>query len=229
MSELNDPLSDPDKCARDIILFQELGINTIRIYSINAHLNHDKCMTMLAKAGIYLFLDVNSPLPHHHLNRYEPWNSYNLYYFENVFKVVEQFSHYNNTLGLLPGTKLSTTPSPPVWLPHMSKRWSAKSKSYIEYNAPEPSRRLFSGRRLELSNASSTVPRVWRRQPQRISRLLWRQLVPVVWRPDILQQRVQHLGQRLQTFHQTNVFRNMGAMRYCREISMKSQYCTQTI
>ena len=90
-------------------------------------------------------------------------------------------------------------------------------------------RRLFSGRRLELSNASSTVPRVWRRQPQRISRLLWRQLVPVVWRPDILQQRVQHLGQRLQTFHQTNVFRNMGAMRYCREISMKSQYCTQTI
>ena len=55
VSELNDPLSDPDKCARDIILFQELGINTIRIYSINAHLNHDKCMTMLAKAEYICF------------------------------------------------------------------------------------------------------------------------------------------------------------------------------
>ena len=201
MSELNDPLSDPDKCARDIILFQELGINTIRIYSINAHLNHDKCMTMLAKAGIYLFLDVNSPLPHHHLNRYEPWNSYNLYYFENVFKVVEQFSHYNNTLGFIAGNEIVNDPiSASVAAPYV-KAVVREIKS--TKNHP---RRLFSGRRLELSNASSTVPRVWRRQPQRISRLLWRQLVPVVWRPDILQQRVQHLGQRLQTFHQTNVF-----------------------
>ena len=67
-------------------------------------------MTMLAKAGIYLFLDVNSPLPHHHLNRYEPWNSYNLYYFENVFKVVEQFSHYNNTLGVIAGNEIVNDP-----------------------------------------------------------------------------------------------------------------------
>ena len=66
----------------------------------------------------------------------------------------------------MPGTKLSTTPSPPVWLPHMSKRWSAKSKAISNTMHQEPSRRLFSGRRLELSNASSTVPRVWRRQPQ---------------------------------------------------------------
>lgn len=136
VSELNDPLSDPDKCARDIILFQELGINTIRIYSINAHLNHDKCMTMLAKAGIYLFLDVNSPLPHHHLNRYEPWNSYNLYYFENVFKVVEQFSHYNNTLGFIAGNEIVNDPiSASVAAPYV-KAVVREIKSYIEYNAP---------------------------------------------------------------------------------------------
>ena len=214
MSELNDPLSDPDKCARDIILFQELGINTIRIYSINAHLNHDKCMTMLAKAGIYLFLDVNSPLPHHHLNRYEPWNSYNLYYFENVFKVVEQFSHYNNTLGFIAGNEIVNGPiSASVAAPYV-KAVVREIKSYIEYNAPRTIPVGYSA----ADDLNYRMPlaqyRVWRRQPQRISRLLWRQLVPVVWRPDILQQRVQHLGQRLQTFHQTNVFSEYG----CNEV-----------
>lgn len=106
VSEKQDPLSNPDACARDILLFQELGINTVRIYSINPDLNHDACMTMLAMAGIYLILDVNSPLQNQHLNRYEPWTTYNEVYLEHVFKVVEQFSHYNNTLGFLLGMKL---------------------------------------------------------------------------------------------------------------------------
>lgn len=63
-------------------------------------------MSMLAAAGIYLVLDVNSPIPGHHLNRYEPWNSYNEVYMENVFKVVEQFSYYNNTLGFFAGNEI---------------------------------------------------------------------------------------------------------------------------
>lgn len=63
-------------------------------------------MSMLAAAGIYLVLDVNSPLPNHHLNRYEPWNTYNLDYLENIFKVVEQFSYYNNTLGFFAGNEI---------------------------------------------------------------------------------------------------------------------------
>lgn len=79
---------------------------TIRIYSINTDLNHDYCMSLLAKAGIYLVLDVNSPLPFHHLNRYEPWTTYTPEYLANVFKVVEQFSHYNNTLGFFAGNEV---------------------------------------------------------------------------------------------------------------------------
>lgn len=63
-------------------------------------------MSMLAIAGIYLVLDVNSPLPGHHLNRYEPWNTYNEQYLENIFKVVEQFSAYNNTLAFFAGNEV---------------------------------------------------------------------------------------------------------------------------
>lgn len=101
-----DPLSDPAKCARDIYLFQDLGINTIRVYSVNPDLNHDKCLTLLATAGIYLVLDVNSPLEGQHLNRYEPWTTYNENYMNHVFKVVNEFSTYNNTLAFFAGNEI---------------------------------------------------------------------------------------------------------------------------
>ncbi|KAH3898692.1 related to 1,3-beta-glucanosyltransferase GAS4 [Saccharomycodes ludwigii] len=101
-----DPLSDPNICARDILLFQDLGINTVRVYSINPDLNHDICMSILASAGIYLVLDVNSPLPGQHLNRYQPWTTYNNDYLEHVFKVIKQFSGYNNTLGFFAGNEV---------------------------------------------------------------------------------------------------------------------------
>lgn len=63
-------------------------------------------MTMLATAGIYLVLDINSPLPQHHLHRYEPWTTYSEEYLTNILMVVEQFSHYNNTLGFLAGNEI---------------------------------------------------------------------------------------------------------------------------
>ncbi|KAI5952051.1 GAS4 [Candida margitis] len=138
VSSVKDPLSDPVQCARDIILFQELGINTIRIYSVNPDLNHDKCMTMLAAAGIYLVLDVNSPLPNHHLNRYEPWTTYNLFYFENVFKIVQQFSSYNNTLGFLAGNEVINDPiSASVAAPYI-KAVVRDIKNYINIHSPRP-------------------------------------------------------------------------------------------
>ena len=79
---------------------------TIRVYSISTALNHDVCMSMLAAAGIYLVLDINSPLPKHHLNRYEPWTTYTEEYMDNVLKVVEEFSYYNNTLAFLAGNEV---------------------------------------------------------------------------------------------------------------------------
>lgn len=63
-------------------------------------------MTLLANAGIYLVLDVNSPRPGEALNRYEPWSTYNAYYLEHIIRVVHQFSGYNNTLGFFAGNEI---------------------------------------------------------------------------------------------------------------------------
>lgn len=73
---------------------------------MNPELNHDKCMTLLAVAGIYLVLDVNSPLEFQHLNRYEPWTSYNEFYLEHVFKVIKEFASYNNTMAFFAGNEI---------------------------------------------------------------------------------------------------------------------------
>ncbi|AQZ09309.1 GAS4 (YOL132W) [Zygosaccharomyces parabailii] len=136
VNEDRDPLSDPLACARDIVLFQDLGINTIRIYSINPDLNHDKCMSMLAVAGIYVILDVNSPLQNQHLNRYEPWTTYNSVYLEHIFRIIEQFGHYNNTLGFFAGNevindKMSAQLSPPY-----VKSVIGDMKTYIKGHSP---------------------------------------------------------------------------------------------
>ncbi|KAL3231645.1 1,3-beta-glucanosyltransferase GAS4 [Nakaseomyces bracarensis] len=127
----SDPLSDPSKCARDIALLRDLGINTIRIYSVNPDLDHDRCMTMLASSGIYLILDVNTPLQNQHLNRYEPWTTYNSYYLEHVFKVVAKFSKYNNTLGFFAGNEVVNDEKSATHSPIYVKKLIGDIKQYI--------------------------------------------------------------------------------------------------
>ncbi|EDO16924.1 hypothetical protein Kpol_1020p33 [Vanderwaltozyma polyspora DSM 70294] len=142
-SEVNaksDPLSDPSICARDIYMFQQLGINTIRIYSINPDLNHDACMTMLAAAGIYLLLDVNSPLPNQHLNRYEPWTTYNEGYINHVLKVTHKFSFYNNTLGFFAGNEIvndkKSSKNAPPYIKSVINDMKTYSRKHLPRNIP---------------------------------------------------------------------------------------------
>lgn len=97
-SKLFDPLADTDVCKRDIKYFKELGINTIRVYSIDNTADHDECMEELADAGIYLILDTN--IPKASIARDDGANcSYNTMYLEEVFATVNLMSKYNNTLG----------------------------------------------------------------------------------------------------------------------------------
>lgn len=88
-------------------------------------------MTLLASAGIYLVLDVNSPLTGQHLNRYEPWTTYNENYLEHVFKVVEQFSAYNNTLGFFAGNEIVNDKKSARNSPVFIKRLISDMKSFI--------------------------------------------------------------------------------------------------
>lgn len=57
-----DPLSNATICLRDAALMQRLGVNTIRSYNVDPTLNHDECASIFNSVGIYMILDVNSPL-----------------------------------------------------------------------------------------------------------------------------------------------------------------------
>ncbi|KAF7895462.1 uncharacterized protein EAF01_009424 [Botrytis porri] len=103
-SKIIDPIADKTTCTRDIAKFKELGINTVRVYSVDNTANHDDCMTALADAGIYLVLDVNTPL--YSLNRATPAPSYNSVYLQNIFATIDAFANYTNTLAFFSGNEV---------------------------------------------------------------------------------------------------------------------------
>jgi hypothetical protein len=103
-SALSDPIADPDICKRDIPKFKSLGLNTIRIYTVDNSKNHEECMNALADAGIYLVLDLNTPK--YSLNRNDPKTSYNDVYLQNVFATVDVFARYTNTLAFFSGNEV---------------------------------------------------------------------------------------------------------------------------
>ena len=62
-------------------------------------------MNALAEAGIYLALDVNTPL--YSLNRADPAGSYNDVYLQSVFATMDKFAGYSNTLLFFSGNEVS--------------------------------------------------------------------------------------------------------------------------
>lgn len=128
-------MTDSDACMRDAALMQRLGINTIRIYNIQPTLNHDKCVSIFSEAGIYMILDVNSPLPNGSLNRAEPWTTYDSAYFEQVFGVIEAFKNFENVLGFFAGNEVINEDA--AWLaPAYVRAVVRDMKDYIAKNAP---------------------------------------------------------------------------------------------
>ncbi|OTA89213.1 glycoside hydrolase family 72 protein [Hypoxylon sp. CO27-5] len=99
-----DPLADTTICKRDIEKFQQLGVNTVRVYSVDNSANHDECMQALSDAGIYLVLDVNNP--QYSINRYKPAPSYNDVYLQSVFATIDEFAKYDNTLAFFSGNEV---------------------------------------------------------------------------------------------------------------------------
>ena len=103
-SNLTDPIADAETCKRDIPKFKELGLNTVRVYSVDNSQNHDECMNALADAGIYLVLDINTPK--YAINRKDPKASYNAAYLQYIFATVDEFAQYTNTLAFFSGNEV---------------------------------------------------------------------------------------------------------------------------
>lgn len=106
-SGAKDPLLDIEGLKRDVANFKSLGINTIRIYTIDNSQNHDEGMKMLDDAGIYLALDANTP--DYSLNRETPQTlhrSYNDVYLQSVFATIDAFADYSNLLLFFSGNEV---------------------------------------------------------------------------------------------------------------------------
>jgi len=116
-SDVADPIADAKGCARDIDYFKKLGINTIRVYTVDNSADHDECMSALADAGIYLVLDVNTPL--YSLNRANPGPSYNAAYLQNIFATIDKFQKYTNTLAFFSGNEVINDPETSITAPYI--------------------------------------------------------------------------------------------------------------
>lgn len=128
-SNLTDPLTDPETCKRDIAHFTDLGLNTIRVYSVDNTQNHDDCMKQLEDAGIYLILDVNTPDAS--ISRNTSECSYNLAYLTEVFATVDSFAKYNNTLGFFAANELINSEDTFYLVPYV-KAVTRDMKQYIK-------------------------------------------------------------------------------------------------
>jgi len=102
----SDPLSNATSCLRDAALMQQLGVNTIRSYNLDPTLNHDECASIFNDVGIYMLIDVNSPLAGQSIDRSNPSGTYTTSYLEHIFSVVEAFKSYPNVLGFFAGNEI---------------------------------------------------------------------------------------------------------------------------
>ncbi|SCV05960.1 LANO_0H18976g1_1 [Lachancea nothofagi CBS 11611] len=103
-SNLTDPLGSAEICKRDVPVFQDLGLNAVRIYTVDNTLDHSECMQMLSEAGIYVILDVNTP--DSSISRSNAECSYNADYLQTVFATIDAFADYSNVLGFFAGNEV---------------------------------------------------------------------------------------------------------------------------
>jgi hypothetical protein len=127
-----DPLSNAEVCKRDAALMQMLGVNTIRVYNLDPNLNHDECASIFNAAGMYMLLDVNSPLVGESLNTFEPWASYYASYLNRTFAIVEAFSNYPNTLAYFSGNEVINDVASAQFVPPYLRAVTRDLKNYIK-------------------------------------------------------------------------------------------------
>lgn len=133
-----DPLSDKDVCMRDAALLQILGANAIRVYNLNPALNHDECASIFNAAGIYMLLDVNSPLVGESLTSWNPWESYYAAYLKRTFAVVEAFKDYPNTLAFFSGNEVINNLDTGATVPPYSRAVTRDLKNYVAKHCSRP-------------------------------------------------------------------------------------------
>ncbi|TEY43604.1 hypothetical protein BOTCAL_0368g00030 [Botryotinia calthae] len=126
-----DPLSDGAVCLRDAALMQQLGVNAIRVYNVDGNLNHDECASIFNEVGIYMLIDVNSPLSGESIDRSSPSTTYDVSYLNRTFAVVEAFKDYPNTLLFFAGNEVINDNETGGTVPPYMRAVTRDLKNYI--------------------------------------------------------------------------------------------------
>lgn len=99
---------------------KELGVNTIRVYHVDANGQHDGCMKEMDNAGIYLLVDMDTfgtyieAVSHHLETRclvhacscfFQSTLYWNSTQYDRYSKVMDAFHNYNNVLGFFVGNE----------------------------------------------------------------------------------------------------------------------------
>ncbi|KIM61937.1 carbohydrate-binding module family 43 protein [Scleroderma citrinum Foug A] len=103
-----DPLADGSACQRDLPYLQQLGVNTIRVYSVDYTQNHDTCMQLFSNAGIYTIIDLSLPV-NGSIDRNSPSWTTNL--LDLYLDTINTFTKYNNVLGYNVGNEVVIQPN----------------------------------------------------------------------------------------------------------------------
>lgn len=100
-------ISDANKdfWSKDLPLFQELGINVLRVYETDPRKSHAQFMKDTASLGIYVLFDLPNSLDGLAINRQSP--NYTLEYLDFLKRQVDSLSGYENTMGFLIGNEVA--------------------------------------------------------------------------------------------------------------------------
>ncbi|KAJ9084675.1 1,3-beta-glucanosyltransferase [Entomophthora muscae] len=94
-NQYGDPLSNQQVCLRDAPILQQLGVNLIYVTNAAPQINgHGECMQVLQDAGIYVLLDLPS-------SNFNITDQYTSAVYRHYLEIADEFSRYNNTLGLM--------------------------------------------------------------------------------------------------------------------------------
>lgn len=129
-----DPLSDPDICRRDAALMQVMGFNAVRVYNLSPDINHDECVSIFNDAGMYMMIDVNTPVIAEHISSFEPWTTYYAEYLNHTFAVIEAFAGYPNTLLFFSGNEIINNVKTGRDVPPYIRAVTRDMKNYIKNN-----------------------------------------------------------------------------------------------
>ncbi|ETI48758.1 hypothetical protein F441_07276 [Phytophthora nicotianae CJ01A1] len=86
-------------------VMEDLGVNTIRLYSVDPSVSHDKFMCACSEAGIYVLVGIPAPCENCSILDYVPPKCYPDELFTRGQMVYNAFAVYDNTLGFSVGNE----------------------------------------------------------------------------------------------------------------------------